>query len=132
VETATEILIHDLSQSQTVNWHGICNFNLRTMSGKCCSSSIQEYSAVTLYHHHHHHISVMELGHLLTRSGFTCLEALTCLKHTGSEAKVSNPTTGLTLLWARNPFRGNFNHWQVSQEEAGQIFFKRRHGCVTF
>jgi hypothetical protein len=51
------------------------------------------------------------------------------LKHTGSEAKGSNPTTGLTLLWARNPFRGNSNHWQVSQKQAGQIFFKRRHGC---
>ena len=23
------------------------------------------------YHHHHHHISVMQLGHLLTRSGLT-------------------------------------------------------------
>jgi hypothetical protein len=28
--------------------------------------------------------------------------------------------TGLTLLWACNPFRGNISHWQVSQE-AGQI-----------
>jgi hypothetical protein len=45
------------------------------------------------------------------------------------EAKGSNSTTGLTLLWARNPFRGNFNHWQVSRKEAGQILFKRRHGC---
>jgi hypothetical protein len=43
-------------------------------------------------------------------------------KHAGSEAKGSNPTTGLALLWARNPFRGNVNHWQVSQKEAGQIF----------
>jgi len=34
----------------------------------------------------------------------------------GPEAKGSNPTTGLTLLWARNPFRGKFNHWQVSWE----------------
>jgi hypothetical protein len=49
------------------------------------------------------------------------------LKHAGSEAKGSNPTAGLTLLLARNPFRGNFNHWQVSQKEAGQIFLKRRH-----
>jgi len=38
-------------------------------------------------------------------------------------------TTGLTLLWTRNPFRGNFNHWQVSWKEVGQIFFKQRHGC---
>ena len=44
-------------------------------------------------------------------------------KHTGPEAKGSNPTTGPTLLWARIPFRGNFNHWQVSRKEAGQIFF---------
>ena len=49
-------------------------------------------------------------------------------KHASPEAKGSNPTTGLTLLWARNPFRGNFNHWQVSQKEAGQIIFQR-HGC---
>jgi hypothetical protein len=27
----------------------------------------------------------------------------------------SNSTTVLTLLWARNPFRENFNHWQVSR-----------------
>jgi hypothetical protein len=40
---------------------------------------------------------------------------------------VQRLTTGLTLLWARNPFRGNFNHWQVSQKEAGQIFFLKHH-----
>jgi len=40
-------------------------------------------------------------------------------KHAGPEAEGSNPTTALTLLWARNPFGGNFNHWQVSWEEAG-------------
>ena len=40
-------------------------------------------------------------------------------KHAGPEAKGTNPTTGLTLLWAHNPFRGNFNHWQVSWKEAG-------------
>jgi len=39
-------------------------------------------------------------------------------KHAGPEAKCSSPITGLTLLWARNPFRGNSNHWQIS---AGQI-----------
>jgi hypothetical protein len=41
-------------------------------------------------------------------------------KYAGLEAKGSNPITGLTLLWARNPFRGNFNRWQVSRKEAGQ------------
>ena len=43
-------------------------------------------------------------------------------KHAGLEAKGSNPNAGLTLLWARNRFRGNFNHWQVSRKEARQIF----------
>jgi len=42
-------------------------------------------------------------------------------KHDGPGAKGSNPATGLSLLWAHNPFRGNFNHWQVSRKEAGQI-----------
>ena len=41
-------------------------------------------------------------------------------KHACPEANGSNPTTGLTLFWARNPFRGNSNYWQVSQEEAGR------------
>ena len=50
-------------------------------------------------------------------------------KHAGPEAKGRNPTPGLILLWFRNPFRGNFNHWQVSRKEAGQIFYKRQHGC---
>ena len=39
-------------------------------------------------------------------------------KHAGPEAKGSNRTTGLTLLWARYPFGANFNHWQVSRKEA--------------
>jgi len=42
-------------------------------------------------------------------------------KYPSPEAKGSNPTTGLNLLWARNPLRGNFNHWQVSRKEAGQM-----------
>ena len=41
-------------------------------------------------------------------------------KHAGPEAEGSNPTIGLTLLRARNPFGGNFNYWQVSQKDAGQ------------
>ena len=50
-------------------------------------------------------------------------------KPAGPEAEGSNPTTRRILLWARNQFRGNFKHWQVSRKETGQIFFKRRHGC---
>ena len=108
-------------------------------------------------HHHHHHISVMQLCHLLTRSGLTYPQVsskvyhdsfcqldstvslpwviyfeafylhvvFTCFtrnggnavpKHAGPEVKGSNSTTGLTLLWACIPFRGNFNHWQVSRK----------------
>jgi len=32
-------------------------------------------------HHHHHHISVMELGHLLTRSGLTYPEVSSKVYH---------------------------------------------------
>ena len=35
--------------------------------------------------------------------------------------KVAILPLDLTLLWARNLFRGNFNHWQVSRKEAGRI-----------
>ena len=41
-------------------------------------------------------------------------------KRASPQAKGSNPTTGLTLIWAPIPFRGNFNHWQVPREEAGR------------
>jgi len=41
-------------------------------------------------------------------------------KHASPEAKGSSPTAAITLLSVRNPFRGNFNHWQVSRKEAGQ------------
>jgi len=79
----------------------------------------------------------MELGHLLTHSGLTYPEVSSKVCHdsfcqlgnsvslpwviyygafylhvvlTCVEAEGSNPATGLTLLWARNPFGGNFNH----------------------
>ena len=42
-------------------------------------------------------------------------------RHAGPEAKFSIPTTGLTPLCARNPFRGNFNHWQVSRKAASVV-----------
>jgi len=54
---------------------------------------------------------------------FTRNEGNAIPKHAGPEAKGSNPTVRLTLLWAGNPFRGNFKHWQVSRKEAKQIFF---------
>ena len=42
-------------------------------------------------------------------------------KHACPEARVSNPTAGLTLLWARNTFRGNSQSWQFAQEEIGRV-----------
>jgi len=43
--------------------------------------------------------------------------------------KVAILPLDLTLLWARNPFRGNFNHWQISRKEAGQFpTCRRNHG----
>jgi len=49
-------------------------------------------------------------------------------KHACPEARGSSPTAGLTLLWAHNPFRGNSSNWHISQEEAGRLIPKRRHG----
>jgi hypothetical protein len=43
-------------------------------------------------------------------------------KHADPEAEGGNPTTGLTLLWARNPFGGNFNQWH------GRDFWIRESG----
>jgi hypothetical protein len=44
-----------------------------------------------LYHHHHHHhyhLSVMQLGHLLTRSGLTCPEASSKVCQSGSSVSL--------------------------------------------
>jgi len=37
-----------------------------TAQGLCTWSTVHHH-----HHHHHHHITVMEMGHLLTRSGLT-------------------------------------------------------------
>jgi len=42
-------------------------------------------------------------------------------KHACPEANGSSPIAVFNLLWALNPFRGNSNSWQDSQEEAGWI-----------
>ena len=49
-------------------------------------------------------------------------------KHACPEAQGSSPTARLTLQWAHNPFRGNSSNWHISQEEAGRLIPKRRHG----
>ena len=41
----------------------------------------QGHDNIKKYHHHHHHISVMELGHLLTRSGLTYPEVSSKVYH---------------------------------------------------
>ena len=41
------------------------------------------------HHHHHHHISVMELGHLLTRSGLKYPEVSSKVCH-GSFCQLGN------------------------------------------
>jgi hypothetical protein len=78
----------------------------------------------------------MEVGNLLTLSGLThpqvssatisgsfCFFGVQILNpnHARPGDKCINLTTGHILLWARNAFGGKLNHWQVSQEEVGQI-----------
>jgi len=48
-------------------------------------------------------VFIFSLHNSLIRNGGNAIP-----KQAGPEAKGSNPTTGLTLLWARNPFRGHF------------------------
>jgi hypothetical protein len=66
-------------------------------------------------------ISVMEMGHLLTHSGLTYPEVSWKVCN-DSYYQLENSVSLSWVFWARNPFRGNFNHWQVSWKEAGQIF----------
>jgi hypothetical protein len=50
--------------------------------------------SLIFHHHHHHHISVMQLGHLLTRSGLTCPEVSSKVCHDSfcqSDSSVSLP-----------------------------------------
>ena len=83
------------------------------------------------YHIISYHIMSDHVFHLCGcySSGVPCFNSpgFAIPKHAGPEAKGSNPATGITLLWARKPIRGNFIHLQVSRKEAGQIFFERRH-----
>ena len=53
------------------------------------------------HHHHHHHISIMELGHLLTRSSLTYPEVSSKVYHDSfcqSESSVSLPW----VMWRYN------------------------------
>ena len=44
-------------------------------------SHCQRHSSGVIYHHHHHHVSLMELGHLLTRSDLTYPEVSSKVYH---------------------------------------------------
>jgi len=61
-----------------------------------------------------------------TGNGGNAIPKYACL-----EDKGSNPVTERTLLWARNPFRGNFNHWQVSRKEAGRTTSQLAKGIMV-
>jgi len=50
------------------------------------------------------------------------MEEMPSLNISVQRLKVAILPLDLTQLWTRNPFRGNFNHWQVSRKEAGQIW----------
>ena len=54
--------------------------SLPHVSNILCSSSGRLYLR-RRYHHHHHHIYVMQLGHLLTRSGLTYPEVFSIFYH---------------------------------------------------
>jgi len=45
------------------------------------SYGMSEFATSQIMHHHHHHISVMQFGHLLTRSGLTYPELSSNVYH---------------------------------------------------
>ena len=47
----------------------------------CLCFSNLHVQFIKVHHHHHHHISVMEFGHLLTRSGLTYPEVSSMVYH---------------------------------------------------
>jgi len=52
-------------------------------------------------------------------------------KHVGPEAKGSNPTTGLTLLWAHNPFREILTIGKSHGQKESCQTFEETSGYVT-
>jgi len=85
----------------------------------------------TCHHHHHHHISVMELGHLLTRSGLMYPEVSSKVCHDSFcqlENSVSSPwviyyeafylhvvvSFRETCQWLKFPLNGLWAHSTVS------------------
>ena len=61
-----------------------------------CDNLLGQYHR---HHHHHHHISVMEMGHLLTRFGLTYPEVSSKVYH-DSFCQLGS---SISLSWDRNP-----------------------------
>lgn len=59
-----------------------------------------------------------------SHSGTTFItnEGIAIPKHSCPVAEGCNPTAGLNLLWARNPFWWNSNYCQISQEKPDRQF----------
>jgi len=65
---------------KSCTWYINCLSHPYQIHGRLTPSTVE---AILLYHHHHHHhhISVMELGHLLTRFGLTYPEVSSKVCH---------------------------------------------------
>ena len=83
--------LQDFKTVATWSWQG-CQSNvpaaftsqkifLVLISVHCAVAGSNPDSVFGIFHHHHHHISVMELGHLLTRSGLTYPEVSSKVCH---------------------------------------------------
>jgi hypothetical protein len=76
------------------------------------------------HHHHHHHISVMQLGHLLTRSGLTYSEVFSKVCHDSfchSENSVSLPWVIYYEAFSLHAV-SSFSHIPVIFSKIGLIF----------
>ena len=77
-------------------WHSLNTCLRVTWLHGAFQSMDHEFINTVLHHHHHHHISVMELGHLLTRSGLTYPEVSSKVCH-DSFCQLGN---SVSLPWA--------------------------------
>jgi hypothetical protein len=72
--------------------------NLPNFARVASDSSAEVWSQIWSVGHHHHHLSVMELGHLLSRSGLMYPEASSKVCH-GSFCQLGN---SISLSWVIN------------------------------
>ena len=73
-------LFHRAQSSPFCNWYYLFTFfSKQTRRGRNIVSFC--FFLFICHHHHHHHISVMDLGHLFTRSGLTYPEVSSKVCH---------------------------------------------------